>query len=58
MLRTASMLARGVELEDATLRLGRKHCVRFDARFVNLMVAMIVVQAGVWDLHLANTLGQ
>ena len=28
------------------LRLGRKHGVRFDARFVNLMVAMVVVQEG------------
>jgi len=27
-----------------SLLLGRKHCVRFDARFVNLMVAMVVVQ--------------
>ncbi|CAJ1333222.1 unnamed protein product [Effrenium voratum] len=45
-------------LMGQSLLLGRKHCVRFDARFVNLMVAMIVVQAGVWDLHLANTLGQ
>ncbi len=28
-----------------TGRLGRKHSVRFDARFVNLMAAMVVVQA-------------
>ena len=30
------------------LRLGRKHGVRFDARFVNLMVAMVVVQVGLF----------
>jgi len=31
-------------LMGQSLLLGRKHCVRFDARFVNLMVAMVVVQ--------------
>ncbi|CAE8612666.1 unnamed protein product, partial [Polarella glacialis] len=31
-------------LMGRSLLLGRRHCVRFDARFVNLMVAMVVVQ--------------
>ena len=38
------------------LRLGRKHGVRFDARFVNLMVAMIVVQAQTENCNLTPAL--
>eukprot|EP00450_Noctiluca_scintillans_P038662 CAMPEP_0194477332 /NCGR_PEP_ID=MMETSP0253-20130528/1098_1 /TAXON_ID=2966 /ORGANISM="Noctiluca scintillans" /LENGTH=455 /DNA_ID=CAMNT_0039316295 /DNA_START=322 /DNA_END=1691 /DNA_ORIENTATION=+ len=34
-----------------SLLLGRKHCVRFDTRFVNLMVAMIVLQGVALQLH-------
>lgn len=32
------------ELMGKSMLLGRRHCVRFDARFVNLMVAMVVLQ--------------
>jgi len=47
---TLSKLNAGA-LMGRSLLLGRSHRVRFDARFVNLMVAMVVVQGVAMRLH-------
>mmetsp|Transcript_79395 Transcript_79395/g.149870 ORF Transcript_79395/g.149870 Transcript_79395/m.149870 type:complete len:503 (-) Transcript_79395:167-1675(-) len=39
------------ELMVKSLLLGRKHCVRFDARFVNLLVSMVVIQGVALNLN-------